>query len=717
LAAAAGVEVDHGLLAAASGLDPDTLQAAARELVEQQLLLVADPSRSHYAFGHALAREVVYGDLLPGERQRLHAALAYALDEDPTVGPSTGVAASAAVAEHWDAAGEARRALPAHIEAGHAAETVFAYAEALHHFERALDLWERVPDAAALAGIDWPGLLERAAETASATACNDRAIAHLSNAIAHLESVGEPPTRIGLLYERGSWFLDRAGRDAESTEMLRHAEALIPADPPSTARCRVLVKVATELMVVGRYSEAQRDAEVALKACRVAGARKQEARAHNVIGSSLVGAAENVDIGIEELQRSLAIGREISDIEAIVHAAINLSDALFKIGRYQEAVSVALDGADEARNGGASRHDVGLVMLNATEPLLAMGSWDESERVIGRALELRAGDVVNFLGHASRGLLDAWRGRLDDATAALGIADSLGVGLTPPHMLATAAIARAYIALSEGDLQLARRTVGQALQTVENSEEAWLIVALAALSLRIEADLAELGRAQNDDRLRDDAIARARVLADRAHGAIRREPLPPVAADLALCEAELSRAEGSTDPERWLEAGDALAATGQPHPTAYARFREAEALLAARGERALAAAALNAAHAGAAELKATPLDAEIAALARRARITLVEPASPGDASSLAEQSAPPRPQEPATLGLTARELDVLRLVAAGRTNPQIAEALYISRKTAGHHVSSILTKLGVATRVEAAGVAHQLGLDRDTSPK
>jgi DNA-binding NarL/FixJ family response regulator len=69
------------------------------------------------------------------------------------------------------------------------------------------------------------------------------------------------------------------------------------------------------------------------------------------------------------------------------------------------------------------------------------------------------------------------------------------------------------------------------------------------------------------------------------------------------------------------------------------------------------------------------------------------------------------------LGLTARELDVLRLVAAGRTNPQIAEALFISRKTAGHHVSSILTKLGVATRVEAAGVAHQLGLDRDVRPK
>jgi DNA-binding NarL/FixJ family response regulator len=123
---------------------------------------------------------------------------------------------------------------------------------------------------------------------------------------------------------------------------------------------------------------------------------------------------------------------------------------------------------------------------------------------------------------------------------------------------------------------------------------------------------------------------------------------------------------------------------------------------------------LNAANAGATELGAVSLGLEIAALARRARIRLVEPPPPGDPASVAEPSTH---EKPTTLGLTARELDVLRLVAAGRTNPQIAEELYISRKTAGHHVSSILTKLGVSTRVEAAGVAHQLGLDREFVPK
>ena len=135
--------------------------------------------------------------------------------------------------------------------------------------------------------------------------------------------------------------------------------------------------------------------------------------------------------------------------------------------------------------------------------------------------------------------------------------------------------------------------------------------------------------------------------------------------------------------------------------------------LAVGGDRARAVAALNAAHGCATELGAEPLATEIEALARRARITLTEPV-PAEPRMLADAStSSARPEAP--LGLTAREVDVLRLVAAGQTNPQIAEALYISRKTASHHVSNILRKLGVSTRVEAAGVAHRLGLDRDVA--
>jgi DNA-binding CsgD family transcriptional regulator len=66
----------------------------------------------------------------------------------------------------------------------------------------------------------------------------------------------------------------------------------------------------------------------------------------------------------------------------------------------------------------------------------------------------------------------------------------------------------------------------------------------------------------------------------------------------------------------------------------------------------------------------------------------------------------------ASLGLTRRETEVLALVAEGRTNRQIGQALFITPKTASIHVSRILAKLGVAGRGEAAAVAHRLGLDK-----
>ena len=97
------------------------------------------------------------------------------------------------------------------------------------------------------------------------------------------------------------------------------------------------------------------------------------------------------------------------------------------------------------------------------------------------------------------------------------------------------------------------------------------------------------------------------------------------------------------------------------------------------------------------------LTADIAALARRARIDLDAPAAPAG-------TAEPDDSPVARLGLTPRELEVLLLVAEGRTNKAIGETLFMSEKTASVHVSRILAKLGVGGRVEAAAVAHRLGL-------
>jgi DNA-binding CsgD family transcriptional regulator len=181
---------------------------------------------------------------------------------------------------------------------------------------------------------------------------------------------------------------------------------------------------------------------------------------------------------------------------------------------------------------------------------------------------------------------------------------------------------------------------------------------------------------------------------------------------LATARAEELRAGGTARPATWIEAADAWEAVPDPWLAAYARFRAAESALRAEGVRADAATLLRAAHAAAAMLGAVPLRGEIETLASRARIDVAFDES---AARVGGSAAPPAVKAARPHGLSEREVEVLGLVAAGRTNGEIAERLFITRKTASVHVTHILTKLGVSNRVEAAMVAARLGLvaDRD----
>jgi DNA-binding NarL/FixJ family response regulator len=143
----------------------------------------------------------------------------------------------------------------------------------------------------------------------------------------------------------------------------------------------------------------------------------------------------------------------------------------------------------------------------------------------------------------------------------------------------------------------------------------------------------------------------------------------------------------------------------RPYQATYARYRLAAALLRQGGARNEAAASAVTAHRAARALGATPLATAIELLAHHARIDLQERgvSQPEPATNTAFD---PRRE----LGLTERESEVLRLVAAGWSNQQIADALFITRKTASVHVSNILGKFGVRNRVEAAAIAQRLGV-------
>jgi DNA-binding CsgD family transcriptional regulator len=242
-----------------------------------------------------------------------------------------------------------------------------------------------------------------------------------------------------------------------------------------------------------------------------------------------------------------------------------------------------------------------------------------------------------------------------------------------------------------------RGTWSRSLARSEGEEYHFFTARLHWIGLRAEAELAEAARADSDEPAERDARARAADLAERIAGqaAGLATPAPELLLYAALCAAELTRVTHAPDPNAWdapIARADALAI---PAAGAYARWRRAEASL-ALGQRHAAVEPLRAAAAVASRLGARPLLEEILALARRGRVEL------GDATEATPAD---------NLDLTARERDVLRLVAAGRTNREIGAELFMSPKTASVHVSRILRKLNARGRVEAAAIAHRRGLE------
>jgi DNA-binding NarL/FixJ family response regulator len=190
-------------------------------------------------------------------------------------------------------------------------------------------------------------------------------------------------------------------------------------------------------------------------------------------------------------------------------------------------------------------------------------------------------------------------------------------------------------------------------------------------------------------RLREDLKAQA--------ASIERQS-PAQHAHAATFAAEAARADGSQDLAGWDAVVAAWEAAGQPYPLSYALLRAAGAALAS-GRRDAAVTRLRQAAGLAGPLAAQPLQQQISQLARRARLQL---ASQGSSQDVGGAAVP--------FGLTAREQEVLGLVAAGRSNREIAAELFISPRTASVHVSNILSKLSVTSRGEAAAAAHRLHL-------
>jgi len=698
VAAAAGPGVTEPLLAAVAGMEEAVLLEGLREAVDQQVLL-PEPGGDGYVFRHLLVAEAVYSELLPGERGRLHTALAGALEAGLEAGEAP-ASRAARLAYHWWAAGDQPRALHASVQAAAAAEEVYGFAEAQLQLERVLALWERVPDAKGRAGMDRVALLSRCGEAAYAAGDPARAAELVRQALPLVDPASQSQ-RAGLLHEQLARCLRMLGDPAALAQQQQAVRLVAP--EPSPERARVLGSLAHLLALVDRFEEARGIAEEAAAIARQVGARAEEANARTALGSALVHLGET-DTGLAELEAAGRLARQADDVIMMLRASNNHADLLLTAGRLEEAATVALGGLEEARRLGLVRFDGPYLAGNATEALVALGRWDQAEQVSRQGLEAAPTDAVSVPLLCSRAVLELGRGDLDAAQARLQAARRLLPAPIPEAQMAGPLFAGlAELALWGGDLDQAKRLVAEAVPLVAANPR--YAAPLYGLGVRVEADRAELARAHRPGQPAPDDGTATALLArlDQAAAGPAGAGIPELAAWHATALAERTRQQGPSDPAAWAAAAAAWERLGQPYRVAYAGFRHAEALLASSDHES-AAVVLGRAAEVTGRLGARPLDTEIKALARRARLNLTPHAS---APAVATGASTPAEQ----LGLTAREAEVLALVAAGRSNRQIAQALFISPKTVSVHVSNLLAKLGVAGRVEAAAIAHRLGLD------
>jgi DNA-binding CsgD family transcriptional regulator/tetratricopeptide (TPR) repeat protein len=702
--AVAGRPVPHRLLAKVAGLDDAHLDAAIRAGVAHQLLVIR-PHQDGYDLRHALLREVIDTDLLPGERTRLHAAFARVLAELPELANASPAVATAELAAHWDAAGEPARALPARVRAGLAAEHAHAFAEATRHYQRALELWERVPEPSQAAGLDLVDLLTRAVEAVAFSGAAQRAVELVEDALGRVDADAEPVRAAELLASLGDQ-RRVAGDESGALAAFERAERLVTGAPPSAGHARVLAHHARALTMSSQSRKAVPYCEEAIAVARAVGAKAEEAHALTTLGICLA------DLG--ELDRSIAlhlearrIAEQVGDAETIVRTYVSLTYALTLAGRDRDALDDARAGYQRARELGLERAAGSYVAGNLALSLLDTGHWAECERFTG---ELLAGDSWGtFTLHEVRSVLFTRRG---DFAAAREHAD-LTLQLSPPEFEDWAWLRLAELALWEGRDDEAAEAVAEGLRWFAERDPNGAILERSspwyALALRLAANRAERAAARRTpEELTQAQQQAAPVMAELDRLAATPRPqarYPIVVCHLLLAQAEQSRLQGHSDPVRWQAAVDAWERLERPFEAAYARWRQAEALLAVGAPRQQAEAVLRPAHQTAVILGAAPLRREIELLAQRGRLRLEEPVD-----TTASPEAPPSPA--ASLGLTRREAEVLALVAQGRTNRQIGQALFITPKTASIHVSRILAKLGVAGRGEAAAIAHRLGLDK-----
>jgi DNA-binding NarL/FixJ family response regulator len=699
-AAVAGRKADDELVRAASGLAAAEYEGAMREAVTHQLLV--PHGTEGYVFRHALIREAVYADLLPGERTRLHATMCSLLaDEQRLELPGT----AAELAQHCLASHDIPGAFAASIQAGNAAEELGAPAEAHRHYDQALALWERVAEPEKTAGMARGKLGLKSATNAADSGDVERAV-HLLRRLrqvlaARVEQGDEIvdamlASRIGERLAFNLMLMEDPKAPAEAAEVARATVDATPADPPTWQYARALTTYAYALLMEVDNSVAQDWAERGIAAARAADAPWVEADALVTMGLMSNREGRN-DEAIKVLTAAHKQAREAMVLGVELRSAYHLARAHLERGDLATGGAVAHQGTMRASQTGLEMSPYGVDLQHLHfQCHFADGKWDHAQEIadgfpvrVTIPPEAYLSSMALFIDVA-RGnpAVEERRAWIEPFWSARGWDGFTAHGLFAEH------------ALWQDDTEqaLAEAQAAIDLDYVAPWGYSPSVLRPAAVALAARADRAVQARTTGDDQAASAELAAAGELLRiaREGAAFPRRPKfilgPEGRGWLARAEAEYQRAAGANDPQAWRAVLDAFG-PGYVYEIARARWRLAEAL-AEVGRRDEAEEQWRTAADTADRLAAKPLRRALDNLARRARIG----------------TAPQLPDGEVLTSLTSREREVLRLIAAGRSNREIASVLFIAPKTASVHVSNILGKLGAASRTEAAAIAHREGL-------
>lgn len=683
LAAAAtiGREPSHEQLAAVAELNEAELEHALRTVVDARLLLVDGDG---YAFRHPLVAEVVYADLLPSQRARLHRRVAATLQQQPAAELQRADRAGE-LAFHLDRAGDHDDAFTALLTAADAAERV-APGAAFSHLERAFELWDTAGERSA--GADLGDRLWQAADIATSTVGNERAVELARQAFEH----GPPPQGAAWGHERLGRYLWATGQLDDSRVEFARALELLEASGGSAAAAIHAGLAQAELMA-GRNESAERWCATTMGLITTPAhdplAWSMSRRVLGIVRSNQSDTASAI-----ELCRASVASAPTAQARAL--ATVYLCVALGDAGDHAAVLRTAQDAVAEGQLTGLDRGFGCYFDSLAAEALLRLGRWNEIDAVLARQ-PLPDTLPVGLLRLARVcALVAARRGDALEALERLEVA----------HALPIDGWHRTVRDATSAEVQLALGNWSEAAEAAERGG-----ASEAGSSVLWAARFAMFGTVAGVERLLDqpahgetvdvqetrahlsERVEVARALAERVPGG----PQPDAAAHLAHAAATLTRL-GDPDADEWSSAVARWGDLGDRWAVAVALVREADAA-ATSGAADRAAGSLRSAHSIATELGARPLLDEIVDVSTRTRISLDAPVALSLDGTAVER-----------LGLTPREAEVLALVAAGRSNRQIGEELFVSTKTASVHVSNILRKLGVSSRVDAAALAQRLDI-------